>query len=134
MSGSAPRITEAQVRTFVEHLRAHAYGRDNAQTALQVSLALGLGRRASGRIVDGDRICRALANAARKAGQPVCSGNNGYWLPASPEEAEETIGRLQSQGVDMLAVADDLRRAVAMQFNVQPKRRGVSPDQIPLGF
>jgi hypothetical protein len=134
MSGGAPRITVDQVQSFVEWLRTNAFGRDNAKTALQVSVALELGRRASGRIVDGDRICRALANAARKSGQPVCSGNNGYWLPASPEEADETIGRLKSQGADMLAVANDLSRAVASQFNVKPKRRGISPDQMPLGL
>ncbi len=130
----APRITADQVKAFFEWLRQNAYGRDNAKKALVVSLALGLGRRVGDKIVDGDRVCRALANAARKSGLLVCSGNIGYWLPASAEEAQDTIGRLRSQGADMLTTADLLSRQVARQFNVPRKPRGSSPNQMPLGF
>lgn len=110
MNQAAPSIENAQVKRFIAHLTEHARGRAHAKTAKEISRALGLG-------VHGDRILRALAHHATDDGIVVCTGNAGYWLPETEAEAEETIGRLRSQGVDMLQRADTLSKLVHQQFH-----------------
>lgn len=108
------RPDQSSLEAFCACLTQHAYGRTNAKTARQLCRLLGLS-------TDGDRTLRALANAATDAGQLICTGNDGYWLPADPSEAEETIGRLQSQGVQMLERARQLRTLVERHFTpIQP--------------
>ena len=104
-----PPIDDDQVRAFVEHLQEHAHGRANAQTARQLSRSLHLGS-------NGDRLLRAWAHAATEAGIVVCTGNSGYWFPETQAEAEETIGRLYSQGTEMIRRANALRELVARRF------------------
>lgn len=104
-----PRVDGEQVSRFVAHLQEHALGRANAQTARQLSRSLHLGP-------NGDRLLRALAHAATEAGIVVCTGNSGYWLPETQAEAEETIGRLYSQGTEMIRRANALRALVSRRF------------------
>lgn len=104
-----PHTSDEQLNVFVAHLREHAQGRAQAKTARQLSRALGLGK-------NGDRILRALAHAATEAGVVVCTGNSGYWYPETQAEAEETIGRLYSQGAEMIRRANALRELVSRQF------------------
>lgn len=98
-----------EIKQFYDQLRQHASGQSNAKTARQLVRLLNLGR-------NGDRRLRQLANAATESGMLVCTGNAGYWLPATEQEAEETIGRLHSQGIKMLERARELRVLVSRQF------------------
>lgn len=126
MTPSAPPTTPKQVESFHAYLQTHAQGRANAKTARQLAHALHLGR-------NGDRLLRALAQKATARGLLVCTGNEGYWLPTTPEEAEATIGRIASQGQKMLQRAQELRALVAKQFAVTPSRtsrRSVDPHQL----
>lgn len=98
-----------EIKQFYDQLKQHASGQSNAKTARQLVRMMALGR-------NGDRRLRLLANAATESGLLVCTGNAGYWLPATEQEAEETIGRLNSQGLRMLERARELRALVARQF------------------
>lgn len=111
MNQSAPSVTAEQSRGLYDCLQRHAHGHDNAKTARWLVEKLGLPAST------GDRVLRALANAATESGFIVCTGNAGYWIPATPEEAEETIGRLQSQGVQMIERAKQLRALVDKHFS-----------------
>lgn len=104
-----PPPTSDSVKEFYEFLKKNAYGQPNAKTARDISRRMELGRH-------GDRILRTLAAAAAEAGMLVCTGNAGYWIPATEQEAEETIGRLHSQGIKMLERARELRVLVSCRF------------------
>jgi hypothetical protein len=127
MNPSAPRVTSPQIESLYDYLKAHANGLSNAKTARHLAAALHLGK-------NGDRVLRALANAATASGLLICTGNEGYWLPATQAEAEETIGRIASQGAKMLQRANELRALVAQKYAVQKHRRDFDPNQLQLGL
>lgn len=100
---SAPVL---EVNRLIEVLAKSAQGRARALTARQLK-DHGFS----------DRELRALAHEAATAGVLVCADNAGYFLPASREEVAECIGRLRSQGQEMLARACTLERLAFRQFN-----------------
>lgn len=101
--------TIAQVQVFVDCLRQHANGKDNAKRGAKLALLLGFKRHA-------DRQLRALKQAAINANILVCSGNDGYWLPRSRAEADETIGRVKSQAFAMMHEARAIEKLCDKQF------------------
>ena len=114
MNQTKPTFTQEHIQIFVDYLTTHAQGRGNAKTSRHIIAALALGKH-------GDRILRALAHAATESGHLICTGNDGYWLPATADEAEETIGRLHSQGQEMLRRAQSLRTLVHQKFHAAPQ-------------
>lgn len=105
-----PAAKAGAVDSFCAYLEQHARGRDHAIFGKHLAVALGLGR-------NWDRKLRALANAANANGILVCTGDRGYFIAASFDEVEETIGRLESQALDMLKRIKTLRALAARQFS-----------------
>jgi len=105
-------VEPSVVEKFYQHLRSHAVGRINAIPARDLVEALDLGE-------SGDRILRALAHEANEQGFLVCSGNEGYYIPTSPDEVNETTGRLRSQAVKMIQRADHLEEIARRHFQRQ---------------
>lgn len=89
-----PSVNEIQVREFHAHLATHAAGRTNAIPARDLVTALRLG-------ANGDRLLRALAHRATELGLLLCADNSGYFVPSTPQEVEEMVGRLRSQAAEM---------------------------------
>jgi hypothetical protein len=119
MNQTAPTIAPEQVQMLYTCLQRHAQGRANAKTARWLVANLGMNK------ATGDRLLRAIANAATENGLLICTGNAGYWLPDSLAEAEETIGRLHSQGVQMLERAKEMRALVDRHFTaLRPNAAG----------
>lgn len=102
---------------FVAFLRSFARGEAHAMTAATVCAGLGL----PGTPQD-KRNLRACAQHASKAGHLVCSGNSGYFVPASAEEAKGTSARLRSEAHELLARADRTERLMAEAFAVPESR------------
>jgi hypothetical protein len=96
---------------FVAYLRIHARGEDRAITAAKLCPALGLPPTAQSR-----RHLRAAAHHAVESGTLVCSGQNGYWIPASEDEARGTAARLRSEAHEMLKRADETERLAERAF------------------
>jgi len=107
---------EQEVRYFYAHLAQHAQGRANAITARDLSAELTLGP-------NGDRALRALVHAANDLNLLVVADNAGYFVPASPAEVQEAIGRLRSQATEMLERAKRIESLASKTF---------SPEQIAL--
>ncbi len=105
-----------EVDRFVGYLQAHARGRLAARTARQIEADLGFN----------DRKLRALAHQAAEAGILICADNAGYFLPASPEEVEETAGRMESQAKEMLGRVGRIRALAATVFRHAPEQMGLS--------
>lgn len=91
---------------LVDILRAVAVGRQHAKTARQL--------RAFG--FPSDRHLRALVHRATDRGDLICADNAGYFVPASADEAQETIGRLRSQAIHMHCRASRLQALVDQVF------------------
>lgn len=130
MRNGAPRVTADQVAEFVDYVTAKANGRMHARKERQIVADLRLGKH-------GDRLIRALVNAANSAGHLVCTGNAGYWIASSPDDIRETTGRLRSQARKMLRRADEIERQAARKFKDMPpaahkRRRDVSELQMTL--
>ena len=49
------------------------------------------------------RRLRDYVKAARRQGWPICSTNSGYFLPSSNAEFKQTLHKLHSQAVSLLA-------------------------------
>jgi len=105
-------VESSTVEQFYQHLRCHAVGRINAIPARDLVEALDLGE-------SGDRILRALAHEANEQGLLVCTGNDGYYIPTSPDEVSETTGRLRSQAVKMIQRANHLEEIARQHFQRQ---------------
>lgn len=104
-----PKAKAGAVDAFCAYLEQHAQGRENAIFGKHLAVALGLGR-------NWDRKLRALANAANAKGVLVCTGDRGYFIAASLDEVEETIGRLESQAIDMMKRIKTVRALAARKF------------------
>lgn len=107
-----PEPSSAELAAFYEAL---GIGRANARTAQQIATAMNIPGR------DADRYLRNLAQHSVQAGLIVCSGNAGYWRPATAKEVYETIGRLRSQGLLMLERARHLQALADVEFVGQGK-------------
>lgn len=104
-----PKAKSASVDAFCAYLQQNANGRPNAIFGRHLAVALRLGK-------NWDRKLRALANAANAKGVLVCTGDRGYFIAASFDEVEETIGRLESQALDMLKRIKTIRALAARNF------------------
>ncbi len=82
---------------FVRFLADFAKGEAHAMTASTLIAALDLPDTPGSR-----RHLRACAQHASKAGHLVCSGNSGYFVPASRLEADSALKRLRSEGFALL--------------------------------
>ena len=102
---------------FVAFLQSFARGEAHAMTAATICSGLGL----PGTLND-KRQLRACAQHASKAGHLVCSGNSGYFVPASAEEAKGTSARLRSEAHELLARADRTERLMAETFAIREPR------------
>ena len=109
MSTAPKPPSPSDVQEFYDCLKRHANGHASAKTARQLRVYMALGR-------NYDRTLRALANAARAQGFLICSGNSGYWLPSSSAEIDETIGRMISQGQDMIRSAKRIKKLRDQHF------------------
>lgn len=103
-----PYTTLADVECFVLRLRDCATGKANAKTARELRARYGYH----------DRTLRALVHGANEAGHLVVAGNDGYYVPLTEAEVLEPIGRLRSQGLEMLARARQMQELAAMAFDV----------------
>ena len=103
---------EQDVRDFYAYLTQHAQGRAQAITARDLGAALALGP-------NGDRALRALVHAANELGLLVVADNTGYFVPASPSEVEEAIGRLRSQATEMLERAKRIENLARQTFTAE---------------
>jgi len=59
-------------------------GRDNAVHSKAIEKDLGLSNRS----------VRTYISSLRKAGEPICSSEKGYWIASSPQEINGTVKRL----------------------------------------
>lgn len=96
---------------FVAHLRVYARGEANAITAVALCPALGLPATAQSR-----RHFRAATHWAIESGTLVCSGQSGYWIPATEAEARGTAARLRSEAREMEQRAKATERLAARWF------------------
>lgn len=103
--------TTDEVIAFYDYLTTHACGRDNAITARDLTNVLELGP-------EGPRKCRQMIHAANEADLLICSGNDGYFIPTSSEEARETVGRLRSEAYEMINRAGILDALIDQHFVV----------------
>lgn len=68
-------------------------GRENAISAEQLRERIG---------AKDDRQVRALVSEARKKGQVICSGNEGYYLHSNDQELREFVDKLEQQAKSIL--------------------------------
>lgn len=121
----------AAVEYFFNYLLKNAHGTAKARTARELLLdpdfceALDLA-------TDGPRKLRALANEANNQGYPICAGNTGYFIPLAPEEANECLGRLRSESLDILERAKHLQHAINDYFTRQERQAFEPAEQISL--
>lgn len=101
-----------QVAAFIDVLGSHR-GKARAIVARDLAIELNLTSDHA------PRILRALSHAATEQGEPVCAGDAGYWLAASPEELDQFANRIQSQATEMFdrsrrlrSLADTMRAKV----------------------
>lgn len=62
--------------------------------------------------VKSERELRQCVEAARLSGQLICSGNAGYYIPATREEVREYINRIEAQASSMFAILKTARTAM----------------------
>lgn len=99
---------------FVAYLKAYAVGQGQAQTAVTICLALGLEPDESSR-----RQLRACAEQADARGDLVCSGQTGYYLPASPQEVFAATAPWKSQARQMSKRARRMEERAAELFELR---------------
>ncbi len=82
-------------------------GEENAITAKTLSKYLGLS----------ERDITIHINALRKKGEFICSGTNGYWLPADDSDIEQFVrgmqGRIKDMQIAMKPAVEYLKRVEA---------------------
>ena len=133
MKHSAPKTTPEQVSAFYAFLRSRGRGQAHAIKALELANRLGL----TGSREAKERQMRALHNACIESQRAVCSGNAGYWIPASMAEVQESTRRWRSQAADMNRKAQLLEEAAARELSqpVPARPRKTQPDnQMVIGF
>jgi len=113
-------ITPAAAKALYEYLQRHANGKANARRAQQLMREMNLG-------ANGDRWLRAAVNVAAQNGLLICTGNEGYFIPASFEELEETMQRMSSQIAQMSKRLALMRQLAQRQFHFQIPTRQPAP-------
>ena len=91
---------------FIDYLNRMRCGRANAILARDLKRALGFS----------DRYCRTLAHEANNLGHLIIADNAGYFMPSSPAEIDECVGRLRSQGHKMLERANRIEKLARRKF------------------
>lgn len=74
-----------------------------------------------------DRDLRGLAFQSCLAGNPVCTSNDGYFVPGSMREGFDATDRLESQAKAMFARVTATRKAIERVFgpaDLFPAQRG----------
>jgi len=99
-------ITPQDVQRFTDLIKREARGRNNALYAYDLKKRLGFS----------PRTCRALANEANRLGTLIVGTNAGYFIPANRAEADESIGRLRSQGQKMSERAEQQENLAREKF------------------
>lgn len=87
-------------RNFEPLLNALSEGQTNAIHMAHLAIRLGIT----------ERSLRALVHDARLAGHAICSGDEGYFLPACPADEQRTFFRSRSMGLSILATTTPSRR------------------------
>lgn len=100
---------QAEVDKFSDFIHANAHGKANAIPARILAQRLDLGP-------NGDRKLRALVHAANEKGLLILADNVGYFEPATPEECDESVGRIESQAFEMLERARRIKALVTQNF------------------
>jgi hypothetical protein len=98
---------------FVAFLEAFAHGGDCAKTATTVAAALDLPDTDQSR-----RELRACAQHAVKSGRLVCSGQRGYFVPATPGEVLAATSRLRSEASELWKRARLADQLAAERFDL----------------
>ena len=83
---------------LISVLKRHV-GEENAVTANQLR-ALGFGNA---------RSIRFLVHRARRAGEPICSGNSGYYYPKNEQEKKQCKARLTHMFVGIINAMEGLK-------------------------
>lgn len=96
---------------FVAYLTHHAVGAQQAQTALTICGALALEP-----TEDSRRQLRACAQQASRCGVLVCSGQKGYYVPATHAETLACTAPLFAQSDEMRDRAQRLERLSQARF------------------
>jgi len=99
----------ADVNRFYQFVHVHAHGKANAITARVLTESLNLG-------ASGDRKLRALVHAANESGLLIVADDHGYFEPDTPEECDESVGRLMSQAAEMLERARRIEALKVQHF------------------
>jgi hypothetical protein len=107
MKPTPPATTD--VERFYHFVHTHAHGKANAITARNLGEALSLG-------ASGDRKLRALVHAANESGLLIVADDSGYFEPDTPEECDESVGRLKSQAAEMLERARRIEALKVQHF------------------
>ena len=96
-----------KITTKSEHMRrvrsvlVNETGEGMALTKRRLSILTGLT----------ERDVKAAVQELRQRGQPIASGNAGYWWAADPADLEEARGRIASQITQMTATLRGLELA-----------------------
>lgn len=69
---------------------------------------------------------REVIREMRKEGAVICSNEDGYFIPATMDEAKKFYDRMRRPGLDRLHTARLFREAARRWFDSQ------KPDQLPL--
>lgn len=104
-----PAPNPADVDRFYQFIHLHAHGKANAITARVLAQSLGLGD-------NGDRKLRALVHAANESGLLIVADDHGYFEPDTPEECDESVGRLMSQAAEMIERARRIEALKVQHF------------------
>lgn len=99
---------------FVAYLQHYACGEAHAKTATTILAALDLPATSQAR-----RELRACAQHAIRSGRLVCSGNAGYFVPATPKEALSATTRLRSEAYELMRRAKRADQLAAEQFDLR---------------
>jgi len=121
-------VTADRAKALYDYLHVHAFGTANARRAQQIVRDLHLG-------ANGDRWLRAAVNVAAKNGLLICTGNEGYFIPASFEELEETMQRMSGQIAQMSKRLALMRELAQRQFHFKLPLRRPAPviqEQLPI--
>lgn len=118
----APVVIEAvHIDALVAYLRAHAVGRDHAVSAPVLARDVGLAYRDSEASGNGAGYhLRRVVRAAIDQGEPICSGDRGYFYPATKEEAYAAAQELRARATALVVRAQRLEARATRAFSPTP--------------
>lgn len=115
-------LTEPQ-KAALTLIAAHSKG--NEITGKNIANAIGLRQRESGK--EGSDL-RAIVNALRRKGYPICANGTGYYYPRSRKEIEEYVDSLQGRILKMTEAHDGMRSGLA-GWDTRPEVRELPTQQ-----